>query len=427
MKVPNLSRFAVALACYLPLLVNGDPATEATAAVTRTDCEAALRTWRDWAQQVDAGAQHFLATLYFNGQGVARDDDEAARWLRKSAEQGLAYAQYDLSVAYAMGRGVAKDEAEQVRWDRKAAEQGFAPAQHNLGSWYINGTRGVTKDEAEGIRWFRKAAEQGWVPSQGALAAAYIQGKGVPKDLVEAYMWATIGMEGTQPGPVRLQTARARDEFAKLMTQAQVEQASQLAREWKQTGTAIYPDARFARLGEISKAAGGETINAATYTVPTPMGEDWEVQVDSYNDTVAFTKSSLATKELTRIGVARRDLELTGGARSEAEVVTAIECSEEANLREQGKAKSYTLDHVSKQIENIDGKSLYVMRYVITDRRLGTAVEANEAAYTYFPPNWKQSKRAYLFSLAQPQKIGDAVLATDTSEIGLVISGFREK
>ncbi|HEV2976096.1 MAG TPA: tetratricopeptide repeat protein [Casimicrobiaceae bacterium] len=427
MKIANLSRFVVAVACYLPLLVNGDPVTEATASATRTDCEAALRTWRDWAQQGDAGAQHFLAALYFNGQGVARDDDEAARWLRKAADQGLAYAQYDLSVAYATGRGVAKDEAEQVRWDRKAAEQGFAPAQHNLGSWYINGTRGITKDEPEGVRWFRKAAEQGWVPSQGALAVAYSQGKGVTKDLVEAYAWTTIGMEGTQPGPMRLQTGRARDEFAKSMTQAQVEQASQLAREWKQAGTVIYTDARFARLGELSKATGGETIKAATYNVPAPVGEGWEVQVDSYNDTVTFTKGSPAAKEFSRIGVARRELELTGDARSETDVVTAIECSEETNLREQGKTKSYALGNVSKQVEIIDGKTLYVMRYVITDRRLGTVVEGNEAAYTYFPPNWRQRKRAYLFNLAQPQKIGDAVLATDTSEIGSVISGFREK
>jgi hypothetical protein len=427
MKTLRVNRVAAALIalCFPPLLY-ADPATEAKTAITRTDCGDALRTWRDWAQKGDVGAQYFVAALYLSGQLVNRDYDEAARWLRKAAEQGLAPAEYELSLAYMEGRGVAKDDAEVVRWTRKAAEQGYAPAQHNLGSQTLNGIRGAAKDEAEGVRWFRKAAEQGWVPSQRSLVAVYFQGKGAPKDLVEAYKWASLAMEATQ-GPERQQTARGRDEIAKSMTQEQVEQGSQRARDWKQTGTAIYADARFARLGELSKVTGGQAVDAGSYTVPAPAGEGWNVQVDTYNDSVAFTRTSPATKELTSIVVARRELFMASEARNKIDIVTAVECSEEAGLKEQGKAKSYMLGEVSKEIEAIDGKTLYVMRYVITDRRLSSVVESKEAGYIYLPPNWKESKRAYVFSIAQPQKVGDMILATDASEVGSVIAGFRQK
>jgi len=429
MKALIGNRIAVALiACGVSPLLHADPPTDAQAAVARTDCEAALRTWREWAQQGNAEAQTFVASLYVRGQGVAKDYDEAARLLRRAAEQGLASAQYQLSLPYLEGRGV-KDDAEAVLWNRKAAEQGFAPAQHNLGSQVINGRRGVTKDEAEGVRWFQKAAKQGWVPSQRSLVAVYLQGQGVPKDLVQAYKWMTVAMEGTQVGTERLQTGRARDEIAKSMTHDQVEQASQLAREWMETGTAIYTDSRFARLGEAYGVTAGQVVAARAYAVTAPVGDGWNVQVDRYNDVVTFTKGQQPTNaaDLERIIVGRREVGLAAAARNEIDLATAIECSEEANLKEEGKIKSYMLGEVTKQIATIDGKTLYVMSYVITDRRLLTAVEVKYVAYTFLPSNWKESKRAYTFVIGQPQNIGDTAIATHASEIQSVISGFREK
>jgi hypothetical protein len=169
----------------------------------------------------------------------------------------------------------------------------------------------------------------------------YLQGQGAPKDLVEAYKWASLAMEGTQVGPERLQTGRGRDELAKSMTRAQVEQASQLAQEWRETGTAIYSDPRFARLGEINDVTAGQTVNARAYAVTAPVGSGWNVQVDRYNDVVTFTKGSPPTSatELDRIIVARRDTALATAARNEVDLVTAIECSEEEDLKEEGKAK----------------------------------------------------------------------------------------
>lgn len=73
-----------------------------------------------------------MGIAYTTGEGVGKDEYQAAAWFRKAAEQGLASAQYNLGVAYAEGNGLVKDEAQAVAWFRKAAEQGDSDAQANL-------------------------------------------------------------------------------------------------------------------------------------------------------------------------------------------------------------------------------------------------------------------------------------------------------
>ena len=54
--------------------------------------------------------------MYANGQGVPKNDAEAAGWLRKAAEQGIAIAQASLGVRHFYGLGVPKDETEAYFW-----------------------------------------------------------------------------------------------------------------------------------------------------------------------------------------------------------------------------------------------------------------------------------------------------------------------
>ena len=69
-----------------------------------------------------------------------------------------------------------------------AAEQGFARAQYNLGICYHDG-RGVPRDEVEAVKWYRKAAEQGFAPAQFNLGICHFNGEGVAKDSVQAVSW----------------------------------------------------------------------------------------------------------------------------------------------------------------------------------------------------------------------------------------------
>ncbi|MDP7156714.1 MAG: tetratricopeptide repeat protein [SAR324 cluster bacterium] len=86
------------------------------------------------AEAGDAAAQHYLAWMYANGEGVPKDRAEAAKWIRKAAEQGEPETQYMLGEAYANGYGVPEDDVEAVKWYRKAAEQGHEKAQAQLES-----------------------------------------------------------------------------------------------------------------------------------------------------------------------------------------------------------------------------------------------------------------------------------------------------
>jgi uncharacterized protein len=91
---------------------------------------------------------------------------------------------------------------------------------------------GVRQDYSAAVRWFRQAAEQGVAAAQNDLGVMYASGKGVPKNVILAYMWASLSF-------VRDNTISSafRDLLAREMTPAQIAEAQKLAREWKPTHT----------------------------------------------------------------------------------------------------------------------------------------------------------------------------------------------
>ena len=107
-----------------------------------------------------AGTHGGDGRMYYNGQGLPKDDQQAVAWYRKAAEQGHALEQYLLGNMYAFGNGVPKDEQEAAAWYRKAAEQGDDGAQNSLGKMYDNG-RGVPKDAQSAYSWWLLASAQG--------------------------------------------------------------------------------------------------------------------------------------------------------------------------------------------------------------------------------------------------------------------------
>ena len=183
--------------------------------------EEALRWYRAAAEQDYLFAQIALAEIY-----DGKDDAEAARWYRAAAEKGHAIAQINLAIMYKEGRGIPQNYAEAARLNRAAAEKGFPSAQHNLALMYRDG-KGVTQNYAEAARWFRAAAEQGNTSAQGSLGAAYATGRGVIENYVEAHKWLNIAASQGHQLAVEL-----RNELAKIMTPAQIQEAQRLAQEW---------------------------------------------------------------------------------------------------------------------------------------------------------------------------------------------------
>ena len=120
-----------------------------------------------------------------------------------------------------------KPTQKQVRENIRKAEQGDAEAQSVLGLMYTLGL-GVPQDKHESVKWYRRAAEQGYAHGQFSLGVMYYFGEGVPKDHVLAYKWFNLAAaQGDKDA------AKARDELATFMTPFQIQEAQNLARNFK--------------------------------------------------------------------------------------------------------------------------------------------------------------------------------------------------
>lgn len=156
---------------------------------------------------------------------------EAASWYRKAADKGHSIAQYFLAECYETGQGVPQNYKEAASWYQKAADQGHSGAQLNLGYMYDNG-QGVKKNKKTALELYRKAAEQGNAIAQSNLGKCYYFGNGVPQNFKTAYIWFSLSAANADEDQYK-KVAELRDEVAKKLTPAQLEQAQQIASEWK--------------------------------------------------------------------------------------------------------------------------------------------------------------------------------------------------
>ncbi len=137
--------------------------------ITCPVCNKSLKD--EWSAVAQAGfpkAQNFLAWRYFKGDGVEKDDVQAAKWWSLAAAQGNIAATNSLGGCYFNGLGMEKDRTKAIELFRIAADQGFAKAQYNLGLCYRFGY-GVEKDLEEAAKWYGMAEKQFDVPSIIAL------------------------------------------------------------------------------------------------------------------------------------------------------------------------------------------------------------------------------------------------------------------
>ncbi|MGC9324019.1 MAG: tetratricopeptide repeat protein [Desulfomonilia bacterium] len=87
-----------------------------------------LDTYLARAHQGDVDAQYNLGIMFYHGEGISRNYEEALKWFLLAAEQSDADAQYNLGFMYGRGEGVPKDYKKSVYWFKRAAEQGHVSA-----------------------------------------------------------------------------------------------------------------------------------------------------------------------------------------------------------------------------------------------------------------------------------------------------------
>ena len=124
------------------------------------------------ASQGDARAQHALGSLFYMGNVLPQDYEQARIWFEKAAAQGYADAQWLLGSMYYKGEGIPQDLAKAHELLEKAAAQGAAEAQYLLGCMYYKGEH-VQQDFEKARELFEQAAAQGQPFAKSALQQRY--------------------------------------------------------------------------------------------------------------------------------------------------------------------------------------------------------------------------------------------------------------
>ena len=179
------------------------------------------------AEAGHAKAQYQVGYMYFVGEGVQKNIQEAIKWYKKSAEQGFILPQLILGAMYLQGNSITQDYPEAFKWYRKAAELGNPDAQHNIAYMYQEGI-GVEQNYEEAFNWYYKAAIQGQAISQYNLGIMYAAGRGTLQDEITAYAWLYISsLSGLNEPKTELQKIEANA----LAGSAEIELGREIARE----------------------------------------------------------------------------------------------------------------------------------------------------------------------------------------------------
>lgn len=96
------------------------------------DFAQALAWYRRAAGAGNVRAMLNVATMYDNGRGTAASRTEAMKWYGMAARKGNGRAAYNLGVIYRDGDGVSRDPAAAIRFFRIAAAAGIEAARSNL-------------------------------------------------------------------------------------------------------------------------------------------------------------------------------------------------------------------------------------------------------------------------------------------------------
>lgn len=148
---------------------------------TEIDYAEAAKWYHDAADNhKDTDAAHSLAFLYYNGQGVEKNEKTAFDYWMIAAEGGVTQAQRIVSEEYLRGGQLEKDNEKARVWMEKAAEQGDAEAQVMLGRYYISDFG--FDDESKAFSWFMKAAEQDHPQAQRIVGGCYLLSVGTQRD-----------------------------------------------------------------------------------------------------------------------------------------------------------------------------------------------------------------------------------------------------
>ncbi len=151
------------------------------------------------AQGPDAQAQLEVGQAYRYGSPVLQDDTLAAKWFKtawETSKQELSPAAYELAQQYASGEGVEKDEAQAADLFAQAAELKNAAAQYQMGVLAYGDNPARLEDA---FAWFSNAATQGHAQAQYMTGFMLMQGQGTQPSVPLAIRFFEQAAEQNDP------------------------------------------------------------------------------------------------------------------------------------------------------------------------------------------------------------------------------------
>jgi TPR repeat protein len=171
-------------------------------------------------------AQIALGYYYETGTVVAGNQSQALDLYRKAAAQGDPLASWLAGRRYFLGNGVQHDLDAAQKWLKPAAQQNNAFAAYYLGRIMAD------RDYSKAPALYKIAADQGLPQAQYFYAKTLKDGRGVPQDRFNAYVWFIIALDAqyTIAG-----TDLAEIQGGGYLTLAQTSDAKAKARDLEQT------------------------------------------------------------------------------------------------------------------------------------------------------------------------------------------------
>lgn len=219
------------LALWAASLAQANTLEEAKQKLLQKDYAAAHSIYLSLANQNDAKACYNLGLMYQDGDGVAKNMDEAVKWYTKSAELNYKEAQYTLASLVFQRQIQSISYPQAVTYYEQAAKQGHVKSQLNLGMLYLRGDV-IAQDIPAAVQWLSLAASNNNSEAQGYLADLYQQGAGVTQDTVKAAMWLMMATQNEDKRFVNRHTKMLNYLLAQ-MTEEQKASATQLAAQCK--------------------------------------------------------------------------------------------------------------------------------------------------------------------------------------------------
>ena len=188
----------ITLICPQPLLAldREERLNAGLAAVKREHYATALRSWLPLVEAGDPEAQANVGYMYEEGLGVSQQLDVAVGWYEKAAASGSMQANHNLGMIFAEGRGTPQSWVRALRYFEKAAND-IPASRYMIGYTYFQG-EGNIQNRPRAFREFMDAALDGYADAQYMIAFMYLDGSGIPKQPIQAYVWASLAHDNDQ-------------------------------------------------------------------------------------------------------------------------------------------------------------------------------------------------------------------------------------